>query len=94
MNEESKISNDSLNVVFQSQPKNMGSENITNNKNFENNNHRTAISTDLVTDVPPVDKIAEEMEKLILEQLEEEERAKELSTGVIFSLCMFQFCFN
>lgn len=91
MNEESKI--DSLNVVFQSQPKNMGLENITNNKNFENNTNRTTISTDLVTDVPPVDKIAEEMEKLILEQLEEEERAKELSTGVILSLCMFQFCF-
>lgn len=91
MNEESKI--DSLNVVFQSQPKNMGLENITNNKNFENNTSRTTISTDLVTDVPPVDKIAEEMEKLILEQLEEEERAKELSTGVILHLYMFQFCF-
>ena len=83
MNEESKNSNDSLNVVFQSQPKNMGSENLNNNiKNFESNNNKTSIITDLVTDVPPVDKIAEEMEKLILEQLEEEERAKELSSGV------------
>lgn len=93
MNEESKISNDTLNVVFQSQSQNMGLENITNNKNFENSSNRMAISTDLVNDVPPVDKIAEEMEKLILEQLEEEERAKELSTGVIFFLCIFQFYF-
>lgn len=92
MNEESKISNDTLNVVFQSQSQNMGLENITNN-NFENNSNRMAISTDLVNDVPPVDKIAEEMEKLILEQLEEEERAKELSNGVIFFLCIFQFYF-
>lgn len=92
MNEESKISNDTLNVVFQSQSQNMGLENITNN-NFENNSNRMAISTDLVNDVPPVDKIAEEMEKLILEQLEEEERAKELSNGVIFFLCTFEFYF-
>jgi F-box protein 20 len=71
---------DSLNVIFQSEPKNSLLENQSlNNKNSENNNIKKA-TADLVPDIPPVEKVAEEMEKLILEQLEEEERAKELSS--------------
>lgn len=73
---------DSLNVVFQSQPKSLPTHNQCNGKNYETSSKK-ALATDLVADVPPVEKVAEEMEKLILEQLEEEERAKELSLGVI-----------
>jgi len=70
---------DSLNVIFQSESKNSLSENHSfNNKNSESNSNKKA-ATDLVPDIPPVEKVAEEMEKLILEQLEEEERAKELA---------------
>lgn len=75
---------DSLNIVFQSQPKNSCLENQSNVINNSESSNQVAVSADLVSDVPPVEKVAEEMEKLILEQLEEEERAKELALGVCF----------
>ncbi|GFU55895.1 LIM and calponin homology domains-containing protein 1 [Nephila pilipes] len=72
-----RINEDSLNIVFQSQP--------LNRKDFQSNSSTNVINTEKVvtlSDVTPVEKIAEEMEKLILQQLEEEERAKEMSSKI------------
>ncbi|XP_055932446.1 calponin homology domain-containing protein DDB_G0272472-like isoform X3 [Argiope bruennichi] len=68
-----QINEESLNIVFQSQS--------LKSKDFSNNVKTSNITEKVVlNDVPPVEKIAEQMEKLILQQLEEEERAKELSS--------------
>ncbi|GFS41302.1 LIM and calponin homology domains-containing protein 1 [Trichonephila inaurata madagascariensis] len=70
------INEDSLNIVFQSLP--------LNSKDSQSNSSTDVISNEKITlsDVTPVEKIAEEMEKLILQQLEEEERAKEMSSKI------------
>ncbi|GFX25875.1 LIM and calponin homology domains-containing protein 1 [Trichonephila clavipes] len=70
------INEDSLNIVFQSLP--------SNSKDSQSNSSTDVISNEKITlsDVTPVEKIAEEMEKLILQQLEEEERAKEMSSKI------------
>ncbi|GBM43714.1 LIM and calponin y domains-containing protein 1 [Araneus ventricosus] len=70
-----RVSDESLNIVFQSQSS-KNKDSVGGMKTSTPNSAEKVI----LNDVPPVEKIAEEMEKLILQQLEEEERAKEMSS--------------
>ncbi|CAL1283139.1 unnamed protein product [Larinioides sclopetarius] len=70
-----RISDESLNIVFQSQSS-KSKDSVGSMKTSISNSTEKVV----LNDVPPVEKIAEEMEKLILQQLEEEERAKEMSS--------------
>ncbi|KAG8199653.1 hypothetical protein JTE90_022109 [Oedothorax gibbosus] len=74
---ENAATEESLNVVFQSPPKDSSQKPAINDTKTKPSSARVTL-----TDVLPVEQIAEEMEKLILQQLEEEERAKEISSKV------------
>ncbi|GIX72342.1 LIM and calponin y domains-containing protein 1 [Caerostris extrusa] len=73
-----QIKDESLNIVFQSQPSN-NKDSVNGSSSNSKLSHTSCSEKVVLSDVPPVEKIAEEMEKLILQQLEEEERAKEMS---------------
>ncbi|KFM58993.1 hypothetical protein X975_20400, partial [Stegodyphus mimosarum] len=87
-----QVKEDSLNIIYQSQPVKENKKDLAhqsqpvkeNKKDLAHNqkSHEKGASVFLKDDVPPVEKVAEEMEKLILEQLEEEERAKEMAAEV------------
>lgn len=77
---ENPLVEETLNVVFQSpSPK---SASLKPSTSITKTLPSTSSAKVTLTDVLPVEQIAEEMENLILQQLEEEERAKELSSKV------------
>ncbi|XP_071036315.1 calponin homology domain-containing protein DDB_G0272472 [Parasteatoda tepidariorum] len=66
---------DDLNIVFQTHNVKGSNSSLSDptKLDFQTKNQN------VLKDVPPVEQVAEEMERLILQQLEEEEKAKELS---------------
>ncbi|XP_035215137.1 LIM and calponin homology domains-containing protein 1-like isoform X7 [Stegodyphus dumicola] len=73
-----QVKEDSLSIIYQSQPVKENKKDLAHDQK----SHEKGACVFLKDDVPPVEKVAEEMEKLILEQLEEEERAKEMAAEI------------
>ncbi|XP_054706455.1 LIM and calponin homology domains-containing protein 1-like isoform X2 [Uloborus diversus] len=76
------IGKESINIIFESHPTNNSNQELPSRGNEDSigSGERNPLLSK--QEVVPVEKVAEEMEKLILEQLEEEERAKELAAEI------------
>ncbi|XP_054706458.1 uncharacterized protein LOC129216277 isoform X1 [Uloborus diversus] len=76
------VGKESLNIIFESHPTNNSNQELPSRGNEDSIGSCERNPLLSKQEVVPVEKVAEEMEKLILEQLEEEERAKELAAEI------------